>query len=234
MDLGAVDGLATRWLTLADVGEPLVVGFDLDLTLIDSRPGIAATFRVLSAETGVYIDADATVTRLGPPLAVEMAYWFPPEEVETASDHYRRLYPSTAIDTSPQMPGAALAVEAVRSYGGSPVVITGKYAPNARLHLTHLGLDVDAVAGNAWADGKVAAMLEYGVRIYVGDHPGDMMSAVGAGAHAVGVLTGHHTAAELIEAGAGAVLESLIDFPAFLDAYLGSEEISVGLGQPDR
>jgi phosphoglycolate phosphatase len=216
------------------VGEPLVVGFDLDLTLVDSRPGIAATYRALAAETGVYIDADATVTRLGPPLAVEMAMWFPPEQVEAAGDHYRRLYPSTAIVTSPELPGAALAIAAVRSHGGSPVVITGKYEPNARLHLNHLALDVDGVAGQAWAAGKVAAMLEYGVTIYVGDHPADMVSAVLAGAHAVGVLTGSHTAAELIEAGAGAVLENLIDFPAFLDAYLGSEEISVGLGQPDR
>ena len=28
--------------------EPLVVGFDLDMTLIDSRPGIAAAFRALT------------------------------------------------------------------------------------------------------------------------------------------------------------------------------------------
>jgi phosphoglycolate phosphatase len=216
------------------VGETLVVGFDLDLTLVDSRPGIAATYRALSAETGVYIDADATVTRLGPPLAVEMAMWFPPDQVEAAGDHYRRLYPSTAIDTSPELPGAARAIAAVRARGGSPVVITGKYEPNARLHLTHLALDVDAVAGQAWADGKVTAMLEYGVTIYVGDHPADMMSAARAGAHAVGVLTGSHTTAELVEAGADTVLESLIDFPAFLDAFMGSAEISVGLGQPDR
>jgi phosphoglycolate phosphatase len=212
----------------------LVVGFDLDLTLVDSRPGIAATFRALSAATGVYIDADATVTRLGPPLAVEMAMWFPPDQVEAACDHYRQLYPSTAIDPSTAMPGAASAIAGVRQQGGSPVVITGKYEPNARLHLTHLGLPVDAVAGNAWADGKVAAMLDFGVTVYVGDHPGDMMSAVGAGAHAVGVLTGSHSVAELTEAGADTVLKSLIDFPAFLDAHLGSGEISVGLGQPDR
>jgi phosphoglycolate phosphatase len=216
------------------VGDSLVVGFDLDLTLVDSRLGIAATYRALSAATGVYIDADATVTRLGPPLAVEMAYWFPPDQVEAAGDHYRQLYPSTAIEPSPAMPGAASAIAAVRERGGSPVVITGKYEPNARLHLSHLGLAVDAVAGQAWADGKVEAMREYGVTVYVGDHPADMMSAVRSGAHAVGVLTGAHSPAELIEAGADIVLKSLIDFPAFLDAYLGSGEISVGLGQPDR
>jgi phosphoglycolate phosphatase len=35
---------------------PLTVGFDLDMTLIDSRPGIKAAYDRLSAETGVYID----------------------------------------------------------------------------------------------------------------------------------------------------------------------------------
>jgi phosphoglycolate phosphatase len=220
--------------TLDGVVEPLVVGFDLDLTLVDSRPGIAATYRALSLETGVHIDADATVTRLGPPLLVEMALWFPPDRVEAAADDYRRLYPSIGVRPSPAMPGAAAAIEAVRARGGSPVVITGKYEPNARLHLDHLGLVVDALVGNAWADGKSFAMLEHGVTIYVGDHPADMTSAVRAGAHAVGVLSGDHAAADLLASGADAVLESLIDFPAFLDAYLGSGEISVGLGQPDR
>ena len=44
------------------------VGFDLDMTLIDSRPGIAAAFAELSARTGVAIDTDQVVSRLGPPL----------------------------------------------------------------------------------------------------------------------------------------------------------------------
>ena len=35
----------------------LVVGFDLDMTLVDSRPGIAVTLDALSAETGHAIDA---------------------------------------------------------------------------------------------------------------------------------------------------------------------------------
>jgi phosphoglycolate phosphatase len=216
------------------VGEPLVVGFDLDLTLIDSRFGIAATYRALAAATGVYIDADATVTRLGPPLSVELALWFPPDEVEAAADHYRRLYPATGIETTPALPGAAAAISTVRARGGEAVVITGKFEANARLHLRHLGLPVETVVGEAWAGGKVDAMRMHGVGIYIGDHPADMTSAVRAGAHAVGVLTGSHTAAELIEAGADEVLDSLIDFPAFLDAFLGSGEISVGLGQPDR
>lgn len=39
------------------------VGFDLDMTLIDSRPGIKAAFLALSAETGFAIDADLAISR---------------------------------------------------------------------------------------------------------------------------------------------------------------------------
>ena len=59
-------GSVTRWT-------PLVVGFDLDMTLIDSRPGVHATICALVAETGVLIDPDVVVARLGPPLEQELA-----------------------------------------------------------------------------------------------------------------------------------------------------------------
>ena len=59
----------------------LTVGFDLDMTLIDSRPGIRACYQALSERTGTYIDADLAVTRLGPPLAEELINWFPAEEI---------------------------------------------------------------------------------------------------------------------------------------------------------
>ena len=36
----------------------LVVGFDLNMTLIDGRPGIGAAWTALAAETGVRIDVD--------------------------------------------------------------------------------------------------------------------------------------------------------------------------------
>lgn len=47
-----------------DVPE-LVVGFDLDMTLIDSRPGIGAVWDLLAAETGVPIDTDLVVSLPG-------------------------------------------------------------------------------------------------------------------------------------------------------------------------
>ncbi|CAM5602180.1 hydrolase [Streptomyces spiroverticillatus] len=195
---------------------PFAVGFDLDMTLIDSRPGIRAAYRQLSAETGVPIDADLVVTRLGPPLEQEIANWFPADRIEEAADLYRSLYPAYAIEPSTALPGAREAVAAVREAGGRVMVVTGKWEPNAKLHLAHLGIEVDVLAGNVWAEGKAQALREEGARIYVGDHLGDVRGAKAAGALAVAVTTGPYGEAPLREAGADVVLPDLTAFPSWL------------------
>lgn len=196
-----------------------VVGFDLDMTLIDSRAGIAACYRALTEQTGVHVDADLAVSRLGPPLRTELAEWFPPGEVEAAVVAYRALYPSYAITASPALPGAAEAVAAIRARGGRVVVVTSKLGRLARLHLDHLGIGVDEVAGDRFGAGKSAALIEHGVAVYVGDHVADMRAARAAGVTAVGVATGPCTAAELRTAGAGVVLRDLGEFPDWLSGF---------------
>ncbi|WP_433546979.1 HAD family hydrolase [Streptomyces sp. CA-294286] len=198
----------------------LAVGFDLDMTLIDSRPGIRAAYRRLSAETGVWIDADLVVTRLGPPLEDEIANWFPAARIGEIADRYRALYPDYAIAPTTPLPGAREAVEAVRAAGGRTVVVTGKWQPNAELHLAHLGIEVDAVIGNVWAEGKALALREHGASVYVGDHLGDVRGARAADALAVAVTTGPYGAEALREAGADVVLPDLTAFPTWLAGHV--------------
>ena len=47
---------------------PLVVGFDLDMTLIDTVVGFAATLDALGAELGVRFPTEDLTSQLGPPL----------------------------------------------------------------------------------------------------------------------------------------------------------------------
>jgi phosphoglycolate phosphatase len=197
----------------------LTVGFDLDMTLIDSRPGIQACYQALSARTGTYIDCDLVVTRLGPPLEDELVNWFPAEDVAAVADVYREMYPTYAITGTFAMPGAREAVAAVRAAGGSAVVVTAKWEPNAKLHLVHLRIDADAVIGNLWAEQKAEALREHGASVYVGDHTGDVRGAHTAGAYSVAVATGPCDAAELRAAGADVVLADLTEFPAWLEEY---------------
>ncbi|HEV7896345.1 MAG TPA: haloacid dehalogenase-like hydrolase [Planosporangium sp.] len=203
---------------------PVTVGFDLDMTLIDSRPGIAATYRAVSARTGVYIDADVVVSRLGPPLAHEMANWFPPDRLDEAMALYRSFYPDDAIAPTLPLPGAAEALAAVRAAGGRVIVVTAKRAALARLHLDHLSLPADVLVGDAWADGKAAALREHGATVYVGDHVADMAAARSAGVVGVGVSTGPCDAGALTAAGAATVLPDLRAFPQWWE----SARISVG------
>ena len=198
------------------------VGFDLDMTLIDSRPGIHAAYRALTAKTGVHVDADLAITRLGPPLRAELAEWFPPEDVEEAVTTYRALYPDYAIAPTVPTPGAREALTAVRELGLRVIVVTSKLARLARLHLEHLGLVVDEVAGDLFAEGKAAALTEHDVRWYVGDHVADMVAARTAGVPGIGVATGPCPAGELAGVGAAYVLPDLTGFPALL------REIAVG------
>ncbi|MEV0223701.1 haloacid dehalogenase-like hydrolase [Streptomyces sp. NPDC050704] len=195
------------------------VGFDLDMTLIDSRPGIHACYQALSARTGTYIDADLAISRLGPPLADELVNWFPADRVAAMADVYREMYPTHAIAATPAMAGAREAIAAVRAAGGRAIVVTAKYEPNAKLHLEHLGIDADAVIGDLWAEQKAQALREHDATVYVGDHTGDVRGARAANALSVAVATGPCDAEELREAGADVILRDLLEFPAWLATY---------------
>jgi phosphoglycolate phosphatase len=197
----------------------LTVGFDLDMTLIDSRPGIKAAYGVLASETGVYIDTDLVVSRLGPPLEDEMINWFPSGAVAEACDRYRAIYPDQAITPTTALSGAREAVEAVQALGGRAMVVTAKYEPNAKLHLAHLGIAADVLIGGLWAEGKAEALLEHGARIYVGDHIGDVRGAHAANALSVGVTTGPCDEEQLRAAGADVILPDLTTFPAWLRTF---------------
>ncbi|MCF3176681.1 haloacid dehalogenase-like hydrolase [Streptomyces sioyaensis] len=199
---------------------PLTVGFDLDMTLIDSRPGIKAAYQELSARTGTFVDAEAAVTRLGPPLEQEISRWFPEERVAEISALYRALYPAHAITATTAMPGAREALDAVHAAGGRAIVVTAKYEPNAKLHLTHLGLAADAVIGSLWAEAKAEALRAHEAQVYVGDHTGDVRGAHTAGALSVAVATGPCDADELRAAGADVLLADLTDFPSWLKRYV--------------
>lgn len=202
------------------ISPPLTVGFDLDMTLIDSRPGIHAAFRALSAETGVPIDADLAVTRLGPPLDAELAHWFPADRIAAMGDRYREIYPAHAIAPTLLMEGAREAVAAVQALGGRAIVVTAKHEPNAKLHLAHLGVEPDAVIGSLWAEAKAEALCEHGASVYVGDHTGDVRGARTAGALSVAVPTGPCGEEELRAAGADVVLPDLLAFPGWLRSYV--------------
>jgi uncharacterized protein len=199
----------------------LVVGFDLDMTLVDSRPGARLVFQRLAAEFATPIDADLVVSRLGPPLEEELAHWFEPHQVEHVAETYRRYSADFGATNVLAMAGAADALDAVRKHGGRAVVVTAKREDLARINLATLGLEVDAVHGWVWGGGKGEALLVEGAQVYVGDHPLDVQGARVAGAISVGVRTGGSAPVE-----ADVLLDDLTTFPEWLEEHVLEQRLA--------
>ena len=198
------------------------VGFDLDMTLIDTRPGFAACLRVLGEETGLVFDVEGMVEALGPPLDLMLVPYAEADAIPALVDRFRALYPEIAVAPTLALPGTHDAIAAVRRSGGKVVVVTGKFTPNALLHTEALSFDVDHVVGEVWGVGKSAVLREHGCGLYVGDHVHDVEGALAAGAVSVSVLTGGCTEAELRAAGTHHVLPDLTAFPAWWDEHVGA------------
>jgi phosphoglycolate phosphatase len=202
-----------------------VVGFDLDLTLVDSAAGIARTMRAaLSAErAGDWPPGEPTedVLRrtIGIPLEASIGLLAPDADVDRVAAAYRRLYPDLGVPATVLLPGVIQAFAAVRAARGRVLVVSAKTLAAVHAVLAHVGLDPDLVAGDLFAAQKGELLLGEGAHAYVGDHPADMEAARVARATAVGVLTGSADERALRVAGADVVLPDLTAFPSWLDAW---------------
>ena len=141
------------------------------------------------------------------------------------------------------LPGAsaALAGLAALAPGQGPVqsLLTGNIRPMAEIKLAAAGLtrhldlevgsygDLHEIRAELVAPARAAAAAAYGqdfggtATVLIGDTPLDVAAALATGARAVGVATGHFSAADLAAAGAHAVLPDLTGTAAVVSAVLG-------------
>ena len=199
---------------------PRVVGFDLDLTLVDTRARILHSTMAAFADFDVPMEESRIVPHLGIPLADKVAALAPHLQAAPFVAAYRDHYHRDGAPYAPATPGALEALEAIHALGDRSVVVTAKVEWMGRDALADAGLlpRLDAVHGDLFAAQKSGALREEGAWVYVGDHPGDMQAAHGAGAIAVGVTTGANDEAALRRAGADVVLASLQEFRAWYAA----------------
>ena len=104
----------------------LVVGFDLDMTLIDSADAITATMAAAIAASpggeGVRITRDKVWPLVGLPLEATVATLAPTVDPGVAVREYRDRYASIGAPMVTLLPGAPEAFAAVRETGGRSVV----------------------------------------------------------------------------------------------------------------
>ena len=221
---------------------PPVVGFDLDMTLVDSAAGIGATLRAALADVGgpdVDLPADSLVRPfIGVPLEDTVAALAPSLDLAAVTGRYRELYLAHGVPRTTLMPGALDAIGAIRAAGGRVLVVSAKAEAGVHEVLAHVGLTrgplaPDVVVGWLFAAAKGERLRAEGAGVYVGDHPGDVEAARVGGTVSVAVATGPTPAGELARVGADVVLPDLTAFPAWFDGWLAAGRPAGGVDAAD-
>ena len=211
--------------------DPEAVIFDLDGTLVDTVPARITGWRETLDAEGIPVTegqlepmigmdgrrlAHAVAEAAGQPISARRA-----EEIDRAAGarfdvHNREPRP---------LPGVGTAIERLERAGLTWAIATSSRAEQVKASLAALGLDhrPHVVDGSRVEHAKPAPDLlllaARELRVaperawYVGDSTWDMRAAVAAGMVAIGVLAGAAAAAaDLREAGAALVLDTLDDF----------------------
>lgn len=207
---------------------------DLDGTLSDSRPGIAACFQFMLGELGHDAAAAGDLTwAVGPPIGVSIAKLlaqYGDDRVDQGLTVYRARYSEVAIYDCTVYPGVVAMLEALRDAGHVMCIATSKRRDFAERVMDHLGLRgfVRGVYGaepGGGLDNKqdlLAYILGHegfvsGDTVMLGDRLHDIHAAQVNGLRSIGALWGYGGREELVAAGADAIAEA----PAMVPGLVG-------------
>ena len=205
--------------------------FDLDGTLIDSKPGIHASLRHAFGRLGHELGGDLDWV-LGPPLDDVVKRLLAPlgdDRVRMAVSYYREHYGDEGLFNARPYDGIPGLLADLRRSDRTLLVATSKLTPFARRVLDHFDLSgyFTRVDGNE-PDAPTASKAELIKKLLidlqidpneaavVGDREHDMIGARSNHLRAVGALYGYGSREELLAAGA----DDLCDSPDSLRHFL--------------
>lgn len=121
---------------------PTAVLFDLDGTLSDSEPFVAAALQRTLHTFGFDVTRERVIEELGPPLQpmLEMLAQtrFDPAQLDAMRDEYLRHYNATIAHIEP-LPGAVALLDALRAQGIAVALVTNKREEGAHEQLAAMG-----------------------------------------------------------------------------------------------
>jgi len=210
----------------------LTLIFDLDGTLIDSKPGILACFRHTFDVLGRQAPSDAVLSAsIGQPFRQAMAALLnttDSDAVERAVAVYRERYSTIGLYQATVYDGVPELLAAVD--GGATFVATSKAAVFAQRVLTHFGLvkHFRRVYGpdlRGQLTGKAELVRQLvrqeqiaGPPAMVGDRAEDIRAGIANRLLPIGVLWGYGDERELVDAGAAVVCRT----PGELVSYVAA------------
>lgn len=203
-----------------------IVLFDLDGTLINSKPGITRCVQYALQSFGIEApDADELECFIGPPLidSFQKYYGFSDGRAREAVEKYRERYHRVGIYECELYPDVEHVLKRLKEKGYGIAMASSKPEVSCRQIMEHFGLSgyFDEIVG-ATLDGRIdskISVLREVIRRFgtmdmsqyrlVGDTRFDVLGAKEAGMDCIGVTYGFGSYEELKENGAVALCGSL-------------------------
>ncbi len=197
--------------------------FDLDGTLLDTLPDLVVVTNAALAECGYPPRTTKQIKSYVGNGVKALMYQAVPEgtdeeAAEEAMRTWKKVHPQLEGKLTKPYPGIMEVVGALRAAGVKTAVLSNKYDEGVQQVIGQFMPGLFDVLHGECANiprkpdptGLLKTMGELGVEparcVYVGDSPGDMVTAKAADAFALGVAWGYHDAADLAEAGANAIV----------------------------
>ena len=204
---------------------PTAILWDLDGTLIDQTAAIIRCYREVILDMGYPQPDDNAIRRsLGGVMAATMGLFVEAEHMDEACKAFRKRFPEIMFDGLILLAGGIELIERVYKARIPQVIFTNKHGDTARKVSRYGGFAkyIPICIGGAdtqWHKPQLALtqhvldQIEVSAEgsIIIGDSPTDIAVAQNAGLTCYCVATGAHSLNELMEAGADAAFESLIE-----------------------
>ena len=204
---------------------PTAILWDLDGTLIDQTAAIIRCYREVIEEMGYPLPDDDAIRRsLGGVMADTMGLFVEADRMDEACKAFRLRFPEIMFDGLILLAGGKELIERAYKAHIPQILFTNKHGDTARKVSRYAGFAkyIPICIGNAdteWQKPQLALtqhvleQIEVSAKgsIIIGDSPTDIAVAQNAGLSCYCVSTGAHSLEELMDAGADAAFESLIE-----------------------
>ena len=224
----------------------MMIFFDLDGTLCDSKPGIQHSLACALVQSGYPVPSDSAIRSIiGPPFTIGLPrIGVRSEDIDRVINSYRARYQDVGAFENSVYPGIEDVLRELQSEGHQLAVATSKPEASAFPILDHFNLSrYFTVRAGATLDNSRSAkadVIQYALNQFeargqqpddagwmIGDRHHDVGGAIRHNLQSIGVTWGYGTRKELFEAGAVAIADQPQDLLAILHHAEGPEN-SVG------
>ena len=193
------------------------IGFDFDMTLVDTSKSLIATLRQIFPDKNILQDNNFSSKLSGLPLDQILLHFCHNENLHRFRKEFMTAYENIGIRESRLLSGSIPALEIVRQYGFEPVIISAKSRKNLTKLIKHFDLPVKKIYADKHGIEKTKAMIVEKNILYVGDQESDVSAAHAVPIEAL-IITGN---SGVTETHAEWQIANMSLFPHWFKAWVG-------------